>query len=235
MNRIFIHLAACLLPFTASVALEVTIESEAFWQSRYVTEGTDNTSGKAFVGFSTDLVFHNESTGDWIAGFWGGNAFGDPFTERQLYALKAFNPGSWEIAAGITRVWYPRVGDPSSWEVVFEGTRPLGEAWELFFDGFYDFDDFNGGYVDLGVRYSWETGSNLTLEPLVALGLDFGYERDDRKLRPSNLLLGLEGSLPISDDTAIVMGLYHTHALSGLRAIDEPSETWGMIAVAFKH
>ncbi len=135
-------------------------------------------------------------------------------------ALLHMNLGGWdELPVGDE--------DPDSWEAF------VGFEWEvidmvhLFGEFYHDFDDVDGGFLELGIATEIpHPVEGLELVPYAMIGFDAGFVSGTRRLNENNVIIGLEAEFEVNDVTALFAGVHHSFALSNLDDEDEGDVTW---------
>lgn len=206
-----------------SLVDELAIELAFSVSNRYVTEGIDNVPGTPFVFSEVALGYRG-----FEVGLWYGEALSDIYNEVIPYVQYTFDLDPVEIFVGINYVWYPSAQDPDSWEYYGGIEYTPMEYVTLFLEGYYDFVDIRGGFIETGIVGNVPfPDERVGIHPYVMLGIDYGYVSGVRQLRQNNFQFGIEADFQVSDNVAFFGYVNRTISLSNLRAIDEGNVTWG--------
>lgn len=198
--------------------------------NRYVSDGLSHVP-------DTDAVL----LADVAAGYRGftiGSAYiqalnDDSYNEVNIYAEYGFDLGAWQPYAGINFLTYPAPDDDDSWEVYagFEWDGIPHLTW--FAEAFYDFDDVQGGFVEIGVAADVpQPASALILSPYVSFGADFGYYSGTRTLTENHVQVGLDITVEITHAVSLTGGIHHSFALTNLDRLGEGDVTWAAAGVS---
>lgn len=213
----------------AAQALEHEIALELGYASRYVAEGMDAAPDADGVFFS-ELALEIES-------FTLGGVFvqgiNNSYNEVNVYLEYGLE---WEQAAayaGVQFLTYPAGDeDPDSWEAFIGGELDLLGLATLYGEYFYDFDDLDGGFIEVGIETEIpQPVADLSIAPYVQLGVDAGFVSGTRKLKENNVDVGVNAAYALTDAVDLFGGIHHSFALTNLDREDEGDVSWGEIGI----
>ena len=177
----------------AEIEGEVSVSYTNMYEFRFVDLGNDLVS--AAVDVATEAGPFGLSAGAWyaswdapgIAGALGANA-----DELDLYAAASYEIAGFSLELGYIYYYFPDVptgGVSNTQEVYFSVGYELPFGLALASTLYYDFDQFDGLYVDTSIGYTWEINECLALE----LGAGFGYA-DGHGLQARSAIRGGTGT-----------------------------------------
>ncbi len=206
-----------------SITDALVIEASFSISNRYVTEGIDNVP-------DTPLVFSEVSISyeGFTAGIWYAEALDNVYNEVIPYLQYTLDLDPVEIFGGVNYVWYPSAQDPDSWEF-YGGIEYTPIEWvTLFIEGYYDFDEIRGGFIETGVVGNVPfPDERVSINPYAMFGIDYGYVSGSRRLKENNFQCGIEVSLQVSENVAFFGNVNRSWAMANLRSINEGDVTWG--------
>lgn len=209
----------------------LTISGYFSFENRYVTEGIDN-DPDADAYFFSELAL--ETMGFTLGAFYAQALKGSPENEVNLFLEYGFDIRGFETFVGVQYLIYPATDEANSWEAFIGFEWPVHDFVNLYGEFFYDFDEIDGGFIELGVSSEIpQPLENLVLEPYVQVGIDFGYLRENRRLRENNVQIGLVAVYEITEAFSLFGAINHSFALRNLDNLDEGDVTWGGGGLAF--
>ncbi len=169
---------------------------ESFWQSRYVSEGTDNLRG---AGILSELL--TVQWGRFHTDLWQGIGYDTNFAEFNGLAVVDFHLGTVEayVSYNHKRFFNPDDFDNEIGAGLVYDALPAGLFLAL--DAYYSFG-LDGTHVEfsVGAEHVWR---RLTLRPILKLGANAGYlDNTEDGLR--SLVPRLDVSSPLAPGVSLV-------------------------------
>lgn len=159
----------------AEIEGEVSVSYTNMYEFRFVDLGNDLVT--AAVDVATEAGPFGLSAGAWYASWDTPGAPGNVgfnSDELDLYAAASYAIGDLSFELGYIYYYFPDIptGGVSNTQEVYLGVSyDFSFGLSLASTLYYDFDEFDGLYVDTNIGYTWEINECLALE----LGAGFGY------------------------------------------------------------
>ncbi len=248
---------------TSAVAGDMTVSSgKKLMETPMIEEAEPWWSGGVTVGYDSKYIFRGvEIFGEsgpadnlvwadvsfsaygFTAGAWyASSASSSEYNELNLYASYTYSIGPVDLTGGGIYYYFPYVdgGNNDTWELF------AGLDYSILADGlltaslyyYYDFDAFEGGYLELQLSssiplYKGAEGDTIvSLDPYALVSLDNEYNSDETELNHLQFGVGLTWNL----SSSVALAGYVAY-LEPLDAIDDfqDGEWWGggSISVSF--
>lgn len=171
-------ITALLLGTAVSVFTSNTIASERALSlgldSRYISEGRDNTGEKALrhMGFAQTL-------GDFNGGLWYGQSSFEDYYEFNLSVGHSAKLGDFTLASGYTYLHFS-ANAPDDHELSLDLTSD--DAWliDLSISAYYSYRS-KGTYLLADIAYSLALSEAISIAPYLSLGGNYGYVSDEHR------------------------------------------------------
>ena len=218
------------LPLAAQ-ADDLVLSGAVSVENRYVTEGVNNEPDADALLFSEVAL---ETMGFTAGVVYVQALSGSSYNEIDLFLEYGMEFGDLETYVGIQFLTFPAPDEEDTWEVYAGFEWAVLPLLNLYGEFYYDFDEVDGGFIELGVSTEIpQPVEELSLEPYVQLGVDYGFLRENRRLRENNLQIGLVATFDLTDNLALFGSLNHSFALDNLDQLEEGDVTWGGAGLAF--
>lgn len=203
-------------------------EWQGSFSNRYVTEGIDNVPDGSAVLFNEFNVSH----GLFIGGLTYAQFLDDAYNEINLAAGIAGESGAFGWEATVMFLSFPAADVASTWELGVALSWKILTSWAVFAEVIYDVDAVRGGFMETGIEGDFAINADVTVNPYMLLGIDYGFVSGPRSLRVNNWQVGISADYAINDVWSVVVGLHHSVRLSNLRDLGEGNVTWANIGLA---
>jgi uncharacterized protein (TIGR02001 family) len=176
----------------AEIEGEVSVSYTNMYEFRFVDLGNDLVT--AAVDVATEAGPFGLSAGAWYAS-WDTPTVGGVGVnsdELDLYAAASYSIGDLSLELGYIYYYFPDIPTPgvsNTQEVYFSVGYDFSFGLSLASTLYYDFDQFDGLYVDTGISYTIDFNECLALE----LGAGFGYA-DGHGLQARSAIRGGTGT-----------------------------------------
>lgn len=175
---------------------EFSASLESLWESRYVTEGTDNLHGSGILS-----EFLTVRWGHFHTDVWQGIGYDTNFAELNVLGVFDFKAGPLNgyVSFNHKRFFHLDTHDNEIGAGMVYGKFPAHGF--LAFDGYYSFE-IEGFYGEVSAGAAWDW-RGMTFRPAVALGCNAGYvpEGDDGL---NTLMPRLDLSVPLTDELSLI-------------------------------
>jgi len=216
-NTLPILAGLLLLPLFAGETGSLSLEM----RNRSLAEGANVEDGTRFLHSNIDLSAHGVELG-----LESIQALSGDYRELSATLGFGFEFGALSITPSLTRIWFPDIEEEShTWELSLILGADLTETVTFEAEGRWDFDEAKAGFIELTLASS-RGGSDLTLEPYVALGLDVGLVSGKRKLKDNHVEVGTVLELALNERFSAFTTLSYSFALSALHAEGGGNIAW---------
>lgn len=212
---------------------EISTNAELSFSNRYVTEGIDNDPDSSAYSFAEVSV----ETGGFLVGAWYAQSLrGSSENEVNIFAEYGFDLDPLEIFIGLNFLTFPTPDEEDTWEVYLGFEYPVFDHLVLFGETYYDFDEVDGGFLELGFALPFAPEAfhdQFELSPYALIGIDYGFVSGPRRLRENNLQVGLEATYAVTDQLVVFGSAHHSFRLKNLRDEGEGDVTWVAAGLGF--
>ena len=209
----------------------ISVEASIFYHNKYIDEGMRELEDGGI--FTPEFVVEFENFHNFYIGAWWALADDEDFTETNLFIGKTFE---WDdMSLEFAYIWIHEDEEDGSeedheLEAVFScDCLPWNITPEV---GYVYSTKQDGGAleIELGKEIEMEY---FSIEPYIETLVDFGYVSDEYD-GLNHIAVGLEVSIPISDEVSL--GIYgaHSFAEENIRREGEDDKTWGGIGLEFE-
>lgn len=144
------------------------------WESRYITEGRDNLSGKGIASISSEFNYKDINIVPWIA-----NGISSDYSEFNLnivYGTKLLD--DLQIFAGYNHIQSREASISSNDnEISLDLVYFYKKRFQLLGSLYYSFDA-KGAFMELALKKGYRINNALSLDFLATLGFNSGYVTD---------------------------------------------------------
>ncbi len=183
----------------------------AGWTSKYVTEGIDCVPGSSIWEVAPSVACKN-----WTLSAWYASGVSQSYEELDLVLSYTFKNGDWTFTP-----WYEHqiyfTPDYNVANPAFTVAYALNDWLTVGADAQWKIEHkVMEGYYDLFVQATWTPLENLTINPLVRLGYNSGYNTtaDDG----ANCIdYSLKATYALTDNISVSALIYYTQAATVLR------------------
>lgn len=207
----------------SAIAGDYSLDANALYDSRYVSEGRDNLAqGGAYVLEAS--VARDDFT--LVAAYL--DATSDTYSEINLGLEYGFELDDLEAYVAYTRLEFPETDDSDN-EFAFGIAHPGFDGFTPALDYVYS-TEANGAFVELSVASEHEVSNDLTLAPYIVQAIDLGYASAAHD-GLNNLTLGVEASYEVNRDFQVVAYLAHSIAQKDVENDGLGDVSWGGVSI----
>lgn len=161
-------------PYRSKIEEEFNWHAHLLWESRYVTEGRDNLSGKGIYSVSTELNYNDITIVPWIA-----DAINTDYSEFNLnivYATKLLE--NLEFFVGYNHI-QARVSGISlnDNEINFDLAYFYDKQFQIVTNIYYSFDA-EGAFAEVAIKKGYRIDNKISINLRAVLGFNYGYVVD---------------------------------------------------------
>ena len=161
-------------PYRTKLEEEFKWHAHLLWESRYVTEGRDNLSGKSIYSASTEFNYKDINIVPWIA-----DAINTDYSEFNLnivYATKLLD--NLEFFAGYNHIRSRESGSRSNDnEINLDLVYFYEKRFQIVSNIYYSFDA-EGAFAEVAINKGYRIDNTLSLNLRAGLGFNSGYVVD---------------------------------------------------------
>jgi hypothetical protein len=160
--------------FRTQIESQYEWHTHLFWDSRYVSEGRDNLSGKSLLSASTEFKVDGFSIVPWLA-----DGVNTDYTEFDLNVIYASTlTKSFVLYTGYTYVHTRSSGDATndnelSLDLTYSWLEDLAASTRIY----YSFDA-NGSFMEAALNYNNKVNEKINYGVQASLGANEGYISD---------------------------------------------------------